>query len=67
MSAADLAALTAQGAGLSALDASTGKLIALSPPKSTIGYARQVNSDKSVILTAFCFDGTAVVVNQPAP
>lgn len=59
MKPTDIVALTAAGAGTWAYQA-PGVLVALAPPKSAVGYGLRVNPDKSVIVQAFCLDGTVI-------
>lgn len=49
------------------IDAATKLPVAGTPAKATIGYSRCVNADGSVTISAFCFDGSHIDVEVPAP
>ncbi len=68
MSAAEIALLVAAGAGAAVfIDPVTKQFPAATPANASVGYARCVNPDGSVLLTAFHFDGARTDVLVPAP
>lgn len=61
MTASDIAALQAAGAGAAVSAGPTGYPQG-TPANATIGYARCANPDGTITLAAFLFNGTAVTV-----